>query len=111
LLALAAVALYAVGFLIWIQNSTVVVPQMDSYAVVNTRTFSVRAYVAPCSWTRVAHITETPTAVLVAIETLPCPMLGAGSDALNVREVPVQLASDLGTRTVEDANGRPIPLR
>jgi len=111
LLALAAVALYGTAFLIWIQNSSVVAPQMDSYAVVDARTISVRVYVAPCSWTRVARVVESTTAVRVAIETLPCPALGAGSDALSLREVPVQLASDLGPRTVEDANGQPIPQR
>jgi hypothetical protein len=111
LLALAAVAFYASAFLIWIQNSTVVAPQMDSYAVIDARVISVRAYVAPCSWTRVASVTESTAAIRVAIETLPCPMLGAGSDALSVRELTVTLSDDLGMRTVEDADGEAIPLR
>jgi hypothetical protein len=106
-----AVVLVVLGVLLAAQNSTVVFPQMDSYTVVNQRTIAVKVGVAPCSWTRVTNVGETVTAVLVKVETLPCPQLGPGTAELGVRELTVPLAADLGTRVVEDANGQRVPLR
>jgi hypothetical protein len=110
-LAAAAILLYASGLLVWIQNSVVVAPQLASYAQVDSRTIVMAVYVAPCSWTRVAHTAESATEVRVTIETLPCLGVGAGSATLGLRELEVALASDLGTRSVEDANGQAIPPR
>lgn len=67
--------------------------------------------VAPCSWTRVTNVAETPTDVRVKVETLPCPIPGPRAAALAVRELKVALAADLGARAVRDANGLAIPLR
>ena len=106
-----AVALVAVGVLLLAQNSTVLVPNMDSYVVVNERTIAVRVAVAPCSWTRVTTVAETPTEVRVKVETLPCPQLGPGTAELVVRELTVPLTADLATRVVGDANGQRVPLR
>ncbi len=106
-----AVALVVAGVLLGAQNSTVLVPFMNSYAVVNQRTIVVRVGVAPCSWTRVTNVGETPTEVRVRVETLPCPIPGPGTAGLAVRELTVSLAADLGARVVEDANGLAIPLR
>ncbi len=104
-------ALVVLGVLVAAQNSTVVAPGMDSYAVVNQRTITVSVGVAPCSWTRVTNVAETPTEVRVRVETLPCPIPGPGTAALAVRELTVSLDADLGTRVVEDANGHALPLR
>jgi len=106
-----AVVLVVLGILVAAQNSTVVFPEMDSYAVVNQRTIAVKVGVAPCSWTRVTNVAETATEVRVKIETLPCPVLGPGTAALAIQDLTVSLAADLGSRTVRDANGLAIPLR
>jgi len=99
------------GVLLLAQNSTVLVPFMDSYMVVNQRTIAVRVAVAPCSWTRVTNVAETPTEVRVRVETLPCPLPLPSTAELDVQELTVSLAADLGTRVVEDANGQAVPLR
>jgi hypothetical protein len=109
--AVALVALVSLGVLLAAQNSTVLVPEMDSYALVNQNTIAVRVGVAPCSWTRVTNVAETPNEVRVKVETLPCPIPGPGTAALAVRELIVSLAADLGARVVEDANGQAVPLR
>ena len=106
-----AVALVVLGVLVLAQNSTVLVPQMTSYALVNQRTIAVRVGVAPCSWTRVTDVSETPTEVRVKVETLPCPIPGPGTAALAVRELTLSLAADLGARVVEDATGQAVPSR
>jgi hypothetical protein len=106
-----AVALVVLAVVLAAQNSTVVAPEMDSYAVVDQHTVVVRAGVAPCSWTRVTNVAETATEVRVKVETLPCPIPGPTTDELAVRELTVSLATDLGTRVVEDANGQAVPLR
>ena len=106
-----AVALVVLGVLLLAQNSTVVVPDMNSYTVVNQRSIAARVGVAPCSWTRVTNVAETPTEVRVRVETLPCPIPGPGTAALAVRDLTVSLADDLGARIVEDANGQAVPLR
>jgi hypothetical protein len=82
-----AAVLVVLGVLLAAQNSTVVFPFMNSYAVVNPRTIRVKVGVAPCSWTRVTNVGETVTAVLVKVETLPCPQLGPGTAELVVREL------------------------
>ena len=58
-LAVALVVLFALGALLAAQNSTVLVPEMYSYAMVNPSTIAVRVGVAPCSLTRVTNIAET----------------------------------------------------
>jgi hypothetical protein len=108
---LLAVVLVVLGILLAAQNSTVVFPDMNSYAVVNQRTITVSVGVAPCSWTRVTNVTETPTEVRVKVETLPCPRPGPGTAELTLRDLTVSLAADLGSRVVTDANGQAIPLR
>lgn len=102
------VLLVVVGVPLWAQNSTVLVPDMQSYAVVNHRTISVRVAVAPCSWTRVTNVSETSTNVRVKVETLPCPIPLPGTDELDFRDLPVALANDLGARVVQDANGQAL---
>jgi hypothetical protein len=104
-----AVALVVLGVLLLAQNSTVLVPFMDSYNVVDQRTLVVTVGVAPCSWTRVTNVAETPTDVRVKVETWPCPILGPSTSELARRELPVFLAADLGTRVVEDATGQAVP--
>ena len=107
-----AVALFVVvGVLLLAQNSTVVVPEMNSYSVVDQRSIVVQVGVAPCSWTRVTDVAETSTEVRIKVETLPCPIPGPGTAELAVRELTVSLAADLRARVVEDANGQPVPLR
>jgi len=106
-----AVALVVLGVLILAQNSTVLAPFINSYLLVNQRTIAVKVGVAPCSWTRVTSVAETPTEVRVKVETLPCPIPLPGTAGLAVRELTVSLAADLGTRAVEDANGQAVPLR
>jgi len=106
-----AVALVVLGVLLLAQNSTVLVPDMDSYVVANQRTIAVRVAVAPCSWTRVTNVAETPTEVRVKVETLPCPMLLPGTAELAFRDLMVSLADDLATRVVRDANGQAVPSR
>ena len=105
-----AVALVVLGVLLLAQqNSTVLVPDMNSYVLVNQRTMTVRVAVAPCSWTRVTNVAETPTYVRVKVETLPCPIPLPHTDQLDFRDLNVSLADDLGTRVVQDANGQAVP--
>jgi hypothetical protein len=106
-----AVVVVVLGVLLATQNSTVVFPQLDSYVVVDQRTLTVNVGVAPCSWTRVTTVEETPTEVGVKIETLPCPIPAPGTAALAIRELTVVLGADLGSRVVTDANGQAIPQR
>ena len=105
------VALAVLGVLLLAQNSTVLVPFMDSYVVVDQRTIAVRVGVAPCSWTRVADVAETPTEVRVKVETWPCPIPLPGTGELAIHDLTVSLAADVGTRVVEDANGQAVPPR
>ena len=84
---------------------------MDSYAVVDQRTITVRVGVAPCSWTRVTDVAETTTEIRVRIETLPCPIPVPGTAELALRDLTVPLAADLGSRVVMDTDGQAIPLR
>jgi hypothetical protein len=106
-----AVALVVLSVGLLVQNSTVLVPFMDSYVVVDQRTIVVRVGVAPCSWTRVTDVRETPTEVRVRVETWPCPIPLPATDELASRDLTVSLAADLGTRVVGDANGQAVPLR
>ena len=99
------VVLVVLGVLLAAQNSTVGFPQMDSYAVVNQRTITVKVGVAPCGWTRVTNIAETATQVRVKIETLPCPIPGPVTAGLSLRDLTISLTADLGSRVVTDANG------
>ena len=104
-------AFVVVGVPLWAQNSTVLFPDMQSYAVVNQRTISVRVAVAPCSWTRVTNVAETPAYVRVKVETLPCPLPLPGTDALDFRDLTISLADDLAARVVQDANGQAVSSR
>jgi hypothetical protein len=106
-----AVALVVVVLLLLAQNSTVLVPDMDSYVVVNERTIAVRVAVAPCSWTRVTNVAETPTEVRVKVETWPCPIPFPSTAGLAAQDLTVSLAADLASRVVQDANGQALPAR
>jgi hypothetical protein len=106
-----AVALVVLGILVLAQDSTVLVPEVNSYVVVDQRTIALRVGVAPCSWTRVTDVAETTTEVRVKVETLPCPIPLPGTAALAIRDLTVSLAADLGTRAVEDASGQAVPSR
>ncbi len=104
-------ALVVLAMLLVAQNSTVLSPEMGTYTVLNPRTIAVDVYVAPCSWTRVTNVAESPAEIRVKAETLPCPIPGPRTAGLTVRVLSVSLAADLGSRTVEDANGQAVPLR
>ncbi len=106
-----ALTLVVVGVLLLAQNSAVLVPDMDSYGVVDERTIVVRVAVAPCSWTRLTDVTETPTEVRLKVETWPCPIPLPGTGELTARDLTVSLADDLASRVVEDANGQAVPSR
>jgi hypothetical protein len=106
-----AVALVVLGVGLLAQNSTVLVPDMDFYVLVNERTIAVRVAVAPCSWTRVTDVAETPTESRVKVETLPCPIPGPSTSELAARDLTVSLAADLATRVVRDAIGQAVPSR
>ena len=108
---LALAIVVVVGVLLVAQNSTVLYPDMDSYAVVDQRAITVRVAVADCSWTRVTDVAETPTEVRVKVETWPCPIPLAGTADLVVRDLAVPLATDLASRDVQDANGQAVPRR
>ena len=105
------VAFVVVGVLLLAQNSTVLVPDMDSFVVVNQRTIAVRVAVAPCSWTRVTNVTESPTEVRVKVETWPCPIPLPSTSELAAQELTVSLAADLASRVVEDVIGQAVPSR
>jgi hypothetical protein len=107
-----AVALIAiVGILLVAQNSTVLVPDVASYTVVDQRTIAMRVAVAPCSWTRVTGVAETSAEVRVTVETWPCPLPFASTAALAMRDLSVSLAADLASRSVQDASGQAVPPR
>lgn len=105
-----AVVLVLLAVLLLAQNSTVLFPNI-SYRLINQRTIALTVGVAPCSWTRVTNVAETPTQVQITVETLPCPIPLPSTAALALRELTVSLADDLGSRTVADANGQPVPMR
>ncbi len=84
---------------------------MDSYVLLDERTLAVRIAHAPCSWTRVTGVTETPDDVRVKVETWPCPIPGPGTASMAMTELTVSLADDLGTRVVRDVEGQAIPSR
>ena len=110
-----AVALVVLVAVVLIRsNSTVLVdayPRMDSYRIVDQRTLVMTVSVAPGSWTRVTSVTEAPTQVRVTVESLAWPIPLPGTAALNLLNMTVSLADDLGTRAVLDADGRAILLR
>jgi hypothetical protein len=90
-----------------LESSTLLVPNMRSYRVVDERTIVVSAY--GVDWVRVTGMTETADAVRISIATttwwVPAPRLGS----ITRHDLVVSLARDLGTRTVEDAAGNPVP--
>jgi hypothetical protein len=90
------------------QNSTVTI---DSYGLVDARTVAMRVAVAPCSWTRVTSVAETPTEVRVEIQTWPCPIPGPGTASLVARDVVLALRDPLGARTVVNEQGRRVAAR
>lgn len=95
-------------------NSTVLVnsyPRMVSYRVVDQRTIAVTVGVGPRSWTRVTNVAETPTDVRVKVESLAWPIPLPGTADLELRDLTVCLADDLGARVVRDADGQAIPAR
>jgi hypothetical protein len=106
-----AIVLVVLAVLLAAQNSTVVFPELDSYAVVNQRTITMKVFAAPCSWTRVTNLAETPSEVRATIETLPCPLPLPGTAELPARDLTVSLAADLGLRVVTDAKGQAVPPR
>lgn len=103
--------LVVLGVLLLAQNSTVLAPDMDSYAVVDQRTNALRVAAAPCSWTRVTDVAETPVAVRIRVETWPCPIPLPGTADLVAKDLTVSLATDLASRFVEDADGQAIRSR
>jgi hypothetical protein len=84
---------------------------MDSYVLLDQRTLAVRVAHAPCSWTRVIGVAETPDDVRVKVETWPCPIPGPGTASMAMTDLAVSLADDLGTRVVRDVEGQAIPSR
>ena len=109
---LAAVLLIlGVVVLLLVQNSTVLYPDMDAYVRLDERSIALRVAHAPCSWTRVTEVAETPDDVRVKVETWPCPIPGPGTGTLAVSYVTLSLADALGTRVVRDANGQAVPPR
>ncbi|HTS14292.1 MAG TPA: hypothetical protein VMH24_01390 [Candidatus Sulfotelmatobacter sp.] len=90
------------------QDSVIGTGDTLGYLTTGARSLTVRVTVAPCSWTRVADVAEATTTVRVTIRTWPCPQVGPSTMDLGFRDVPVTLQSDLGTRTVQDADGQPI---
>jgi hypothetical protein len=109
---LVVVALLVAGIaLLLVQNSTILYPDMDSYVLLDGRTLAVRIAHAPCSWTRVSGVTESPDDVRVKVETWPCPIPGPGTASMAMTELTVSLAGDLGTRVVRDIEGQAIPSR
>ncbi len=100
-----------VALLLVAQNSTVLFPQISSYRLIDERTVALTVGGAPCSWTRVTGVSETTAEVRIKVETLPCPIIAPQTNELNLRELTVTLASDLGGRIVDDAQGQTIPLR
>jgi hypothetical protein len=103
------VAVIVLGVLLAEQNSTVLVPEMSSYRMVNQRTIEVTVAVAPCGWTRVTNVAETTAYVRVTVETLPCPIPLPHTDDLSIRDLTVSLSDDLATRVVQDASGDAVP--
>lgn len=101
-------------FLLIRSNSTALMngyPRMDSYRVLNERSIVVAVAVAPRSWTRLTALEQTESEVRVIVESLDWPIPLPGTADLELRELTIALAADLGTRTVRDANGQPIPPR
>lgn len=92
-------------------NATVFVdgyPRMASYGIVDQRTIVVTVAVSPRSWTRVTSVAETSTEVRVTVESLDWPIPLPGTAELDLQDLTVSLAQDLGTRAVRDADGRAI---
>jgi len=107
---LAAVLLIVgVVVLLLVQNSTVLVPNLDAYVRLDPRNIALRVAHAPCSWTRGTGVAETPDDVRVKVETWPCPVPGPGTGTLSESYVTVSLADDLGTRVVRDADAQAVP--
>src|SRR6266576_4594894 len=88
-----AAALLLVGIVLLLaQNSTVLYPDMDSYARLDERDIALRVAHAPCSWTRVTDVAETPDEIRIKVETLPCPLPVPGTGLMAATYVTVSLA-------------------
>jgi hypothetical protein len=103
-IAVAAVGLLPAAYFVT-QNETVAGSSIAGYRVVDDRTIAVTVVVARGSWTRVAHVVETPLAVRVTVDTLPLPQLGTQAGGPAPEDVLVELTADLGPRTVADGAG------
>ena len=99
-----AIALLPAAYFVT-QNETVAGSSIAGYRVVDNRTIVVTVVVPPGSWTRIAHVVETPLAVRVTVDTLPLPQLGTRSGGPRLEDVSVELTADLGPRTVADGAG------
>lgn len=102
--AVAALVLVPAAYFVT-QNETVAGSNIAGYHVVDDRTIVITVVVPPQSWTRVAHVLETPLAVRVTVDTLPLPGLGSATAKSGLEDVSVELAADLGERTVADGAG------
>ena len=107
----AAAVVVLLAVLLVAQNSTVVVPEMTSYRLIDQRTIVLTVGVAPCAWTRVTGVTETAAEIDIKVETLPCPLPGPGTAQLDLRELTVAVTADVADRVVADDRGQPVPFR
>ena len=111
---LAAASLALIVVIVIRSNATVLAnssPRMDSYRLVDDRTIILTVAVGPRSWTRVTRVTETPTDVQITVESLVFPIPLPATAHLELRELTISLADDLGTRVVRDADGLAVPSR
>jgi hypothetical protein len=82
---------------------------IESYRVLDERTIAIRVVTGDLTWTRVAAVRETDSAVEVAITAVsaPLPMADIGRPV----ELTVDLQRPIGDRTVFDANAnRGVPI-
>jgi hypothetical protein len=75
---------------------------IDYYRLVGDRTIVLGALTGQVTWTRVSSVTETPTSVVVAVQSFRI-QFGPGTGAAFPIELVLTLAAPLDGRTVVDA--------
>ena len=85
-------------------------PGIGDYALRDERTVAIAVYAAGIAWTRVTSVVETPTDVIIKIESLYWPIPLPQTAVLSSHDVLVSLSSPLGERTLRDPKGVAIPI-
>jgi hypothetical protein len=98
-------ALVVVWLLVVARNTTL---RLDWYTRVTDQTIVVMVDEGRRAWTRVTHLTETPSRVSIQVESFEW-LPGLGNASAQLLALTIHLEEPLGDRLVVDGQGNPVP--